>query len=67
MNTSPSNLTFIHNPSPQFRSPRWEPPQLPDAETVTKFSDLVRTTLRGNKLGERYAAICAEEEQAAEE
>lgn len=36
--------------------------KLPDAEAVIKFADLLRTTLRGGKLAEKYAAICAEEE-----
>jgi len=36
--------------------------KLPDADAVTKFTDFVRTTLRGAKLAEKYAAVCAEEE-----
>mmetsp|Transcript_29072 Transcript_29072/g.74799 ORF Transcript_29072/g.74799 Transcript_29072/m.74799 type:complete len:1233 (+) Transcript_29072:80-3778(+) len=40
--------------------------KLPDAESVAKFGDLVRTTLKSGKLAERYAAVVAEE-QAAEE
>jgi len=40
--------------------------KLPDAESVAKFADLVRTTLKGPKLAEKYAAVVAEE-QAAEE
>jgi len=41
--------------------------KLPDAEAVTKFSDFVRTTLRGGKLAEKYAAVCAEEESKTTE
>jgi len=41
--------------------------KLHDAETVAKFVDLLRTTLRGPKLAERYAAICAEDEATAED
>jgi len=37
-----------------------------DAETITKFNDLLTTTLRGPKLADRYAAICAEEEAVAD-
>jgi len=36
--------------------------KLPDADAVTKFTDFVRTTLRGGKLAEKYAAVCAEDE-----
>jgi len=39
--------------------------KLPDAEGVAKFVDLVRTTLRGGKLAEQYATVCAEEDTKA--
>ena len=40
--------------------------KLPDAETVAKFGEMVRTNLKTGKLAERYAAVIAEE-QAPEE
>lgn len=36
--------------------------KIPDVNTVAKFSELLRTTLRGDALRDRYASICAEEE-----
>ena len=39
--------------------------KLPDTDLVIKFSELLRTTLRGDKLRDRYAAVCAEDEAAA--
>tara|TARA_B110001452_G_scaffold18888_1_gene15310 strand:+ start:241 stop:3870 length:3630 start_codon:yes stop_codon:yes gene_type:complete len=36
-----------------------------DADTVPKFEEFVRTTLRGGKLAERYNAIVAEDEAKA--
>ena len=40
--------------------------KLPDAEGVVKFGELLRNTLRGPKLADKYAAICAEEEAAGQ-
>jgi len=39
--------------------------KLPDHEACIKFADLLRTTLRGGKLADKYAAVCAEEETKA--
>ena len=36
-----------------------------EADTVPKFEEFVRTTLRGGKLADRYAAIVAEDEAKA--
>ena len=36
--------------------------KLPDSESVAKFADLLRATLRGGKLADKYAAVCQEEE-----
>ena len=36
--------------------------RMPDVEGVAKFAELLRNTLRGPKLADKYAAICAEEE-----
>ena len=36
--------------------------RMPDSEGVAKFAELCRVTLRGEKLRDRYAAVCAEEE-----
>ena len=38
-----------------------------DADGVLKFAELLRNTLRGARLGDKYAAICAEEAKPAEE
>ena len=39
--------------------------KMPDADTVAKFTELLRVTLRGPKLADKYAAVCAEEEVKA--
>ena len=36
--------------------------KLPEADSVAKFAELLRGTLRGPKLADKYAAVCAEEE-----
>jgi len=36
--------------------------KMPDSDTVVKFQELLRATLRGPKLADKYASICAEEE-----
>ena len=55
------------NPNP---SPTPNPPphpnqaraleKLPDADTCTKLEEFVRATLKGGKLADKYAAVCAE-------
>jgi len=34
--------------------------KLPDADTCTKLEEFVRATLKGGKLADKYAAVCAE-------
>jgi len=34
--------------------------KLPEADTCIKFEEFVRSTLKGGKLAEKYAAVCAE-------
>lgn len=41
--------------------------KLPDAESIPKFVELLKGTLRGPKLAERYAAICAEEDAKSDD
>ncbi len=41
--------------------------KLPEADSVSKFDDFVRGTLRTGKLAEKYTAICAEETAKVEE
>lgn len=36
--------------------------KMPDADGQTKFDEFVRTTLKGGKLADKYALLCAEEE-----
>jgi len=36
--------------------------RMAEAETVGKFVELLKHTLRGPKLADKYAAVCAEEE-----
>ena len=34
--------------------------KLPEADTCTKLEEFVRATLKGGKLADKYAAVCAE-------
>jgi hypothetical protein len=36
--------------------------KMPDAEGLPKLDEFVRTTLKGGKLADKYALLCAEEE-----
>ena len=40
--------------------------KLPEADTCIKFEEFVRSTLKGGKLAEKYAAVCAEGASAAD-
>jgi len=39
--------------------------KLPDAESCVKFEEFVRATLKGGKLADKYAAVCAEDDAKA--
>ena len=41
--------------------------KMADADSVAKFADLLRNTLRGGKLAEQYAKIVAEDEATPED
>ena len=41
--------------------------KMADSDSVAKFADLLRNTLRGGKLAEQYAKIVAEDEATPED